>query len=303
MRTRMLLLTWIGCCACQAPSSNEGMSRTAFAEASFVEASLAEARLTEASSQRTPDPAQITAGLDPVVAQLLRAMESAYEQERRVILENIANVNSVGYYRRIVETSIENVVGSDGMIFHIPVVKRVARLFTCGALELTERQLDVAIDGPGFFSVLRLDGSTGYLRNGCLHCSADGQLVSHNGLIVTPEIRVPADVLEISVNRIGTVSGRTASAPDSETTFGQLNIHRFAHPDGLLFEHGSYRATDESGQPMTGTPGTNGLGQLRQGFLERSNVQVHRELMRLQQLERQHASVAKVLAHFGMLAP
>tara|TARA_R110002096_G_scaffold181392_3_gene359043 strand:- start:40 stop:873 length:834 start_codon:yes stop_codon:yes gene_type:complete len=275
----------------------------AFAEASFAEASFAESSFTEASPQRAPAPMQLTAGLDPVVAQLLRAMESAYRQERRVILENIANVNSVGYYRRVVETSIEHIAGADGMTFQLPVVKRVARVFTCGTLEITQRQLDLAIDGDGFFSVLRLDGSIGYLRNGCLHFNADGKLVSNNGLIVTPEISVPADVLEIYVDPSGTVSGRTAGSPDSTTTFGQLNIHRFAHPNGLLFEHGSYRATDVSGQPTTATPGTNGLGQLKQGFLERSNVQMHQELMRLQQLERQHESVAQVLAHFGMVAP
>ena len=147
------------------------------------------------------------------------------------------------------------------------------KVFTTGTLEITERSLDVAIDGQGFFSVILPDGATGYTRDGNFHLNADGKLVTGAGNVLTPEV---------SIDPEGRVSGRTAGSPDTSTQFGQLNIHRFVNPSGMLASGSNVmRPTEASGQPTTGAPGSNGLGLLKQGFIERSNVQIVNELVNL----------------------
>ncbi|HEB52049.1 MAG TPA: flagellar basal-body rod protein FlgG [bacterium] len=214
-----------------------------------------------------------------------------------MIANNIANVNTSGFKKS--QASFEDLfyvtLQSPGLSTSngnsVPIGTQIGsgtrlngttKVFTTGTLEITERSLDIAIDGDGFFSIILPDGSTGYTRDGSFHVNADGKLVTSAGNVLTPEITLPSDVLEISIDPGGRVSGRTAGAPDSSTVFGQLNIHRFINPSGMLAVGANVmRPTDASGQPTTGLPGDNGLGLLKQGFLERSNVQIVNELVNL----------------------
>ncbi len=260
--------------------------------------------IIDASFSREPESTSMQVmAHDPVVAQLLRASLAAYEHQRRVMLENLTNVNTCGYKRRVVCMTTQDVAGSDGQAFQVPVVQGTVAIFTVGTLEATDRNLDLAIDGDGFFAVMRVGGSTGYTRNGSLQIDVRGKIVTGQGLIVLPEITVPNDTLEISIDPEGLVTGRTAGSPDTTTSFGQLTIHRFTNQAGLRIENGIYQPTDASGCPVTATPGTSGLGLLKQGFLERSNVQTTNELVNLQILEQQHDALVRVMRHFGLVAP
>ena len=215
-----------------------------------------------------------------------------------MIANNIANVNTSGFKKS--QASFEDLFyvtlqspglarGTNGDA--VPIGTQIGsgtrlngttKVFTTGTLEITERSLDVAIDGDGFFSVTLPDGQTGYTRDGNFHLNADGKLVTGSGNVLTPEITVPSDTLEISIDPEGRVSGRTAGSPDTSTQFGQLNIHRFVNPSGMLAAGSNVmRTTEASGQPTTGNPGANGLGLLKQGFIERSNVQIVNELVNL----------------------
>jgi flagellar basal-body rod protein FlgG len=130
--------------------------------------------------------------------------------------------------------------------------------------------------------VLLPDGSTGYTRDGGFHVNSAGKIVSGNGNILMPEITLPNDLLEISIDPEGRVSGRTAGSPDTATSFGQITIHRFVNPSGMLAVGANVmRPSEASGQPITGIPGQTGLGLLKQGFVERSNVQIVNELVNL----------------------
>jgi len=241
--------------------------------------------------------------LDPVIAQLLRASFAAYDHQRRVMLENITNVNTAGYKRRVVHMVVQAVTGSDGQPFQVPVVQDTTAIFTTGVLQITERNLDVAIDGDGFFAVTLLDGSTGYTRNGGLQIDRDGKLRTSSGYVLLPEITVPSDLLELSIDPEGRVSGRCAGCPDTATGFGQLTVHRFVNSAGLRLENGIYRCSEASGAPYSGAPGTTGLGLLKQGVLEGSNVQLVKELVDLQILEKQHDTLVRTMQQFGMVAP
>jgi flagellar basal-body rod protein FlgG len=215
-----------------------------------------------------------------------------------MIANNIANVNTAGFKKS--QASFEDLLyvtlqspgaNGGGSASARPIGTEIGsgtrlsgttKVHTAGTLEITDRALDIAIDGDGFFEVILPDGTSGYTRDGSFQVNADGKLVTSAGYVLTPEITVPQDVLEISIDPEGRVGGRTASTPDSQTIFGQMQISKFLNPSGML-SVGSNIAMkqDASGEPVVGPPGQNGLGLLKQGFIERSNVQIVNELVNL----------------------
>jgi flagellar basal-body rod protein FlgG len=215
-----------------------------------------------------------------------------------MIANNIANVNTAGFKKS--QASFEDLLyvtqqapglarGTDNVA--VPTGTQIGsgtrlsgttKVYSPGMLEPTDRQLDVAIDGEGFFGVRLPDGGTGYTRDGAFQINAEGKLVTSQGHILLPEVQVPQDTQGIAIDASGRVMVTTASSPDVATQVGQVTMHRFINPSGLLSVGGNVaRQTEASGAPQTSTPGTTGLGQLRQGFLERSNVQIVNELVNL----------------------
>ncbi len=298
-------------CACHSPPPAEvGPGPAAARAGTVVEAVLpdrAVATTDPAMPARHPDAAGTAPhvlAVDPVVAQLLRSAFATHAVQRRVALENLANVNTTAYKRRTVRLGTQLVQDHGGEPFAVPVVLGIEALFTSGVLEITERALDVAIDGEGFFAVLLADGTTGYTRDGGLCVDRDGKIVTVSGHVLLPQITIPSDTLEISIDPMGRFSGRTAGSPDTTTQFGEIALHRFMNPSGLrAIGANVLRSTDAAGAPVSGQPGTSGLGLLKQGFLERSNVQMADELVDLQVCERQHQSLTAVMRQFGMIAP
>jgi flagellar basal-body rod protein FlgG len=105
---------------------------------------------------------------------------------------------------------------------------------------------------------------------------------SGSGNVLLPEISVPNDALEIAIDPEGRVNVRTAGSPDTSTLLGQITLHRFVNPSGMLAVGANVlRPSEASGAPITNTPGQTGLGLLKQGFVERSNVQIVNELVNL----------------------
>lgn len=240
---------------------------------------------------------------DPVLSQIAQAAAAVHQQRCRVAIENLANVDTCGFKRRIVRVSTQPIVGRDGTPHTLPVLRGTESVFTAGTLQLTERNLDVAIDGDGFFAVALPDGSTGYTRAGSLQVDANGKIVSNDGFVVLPEITIPSDTLEIAIDPEGRFALRTAGSPDTSTLAGQLCLHRFINPAGLRIEGSVWRPTEASGAPITNKPGCTGLGLLKQGFLERSNVEANREAMELQFAERQFQAMQDAMRHLGLVVP
>jgi flagellar basal-body rod protein FlgG len=153
------------------------------------------------------------------------------------------------------------------------------RNFAQGALQQTGNNLDMAIQGQGFFQVQLPDGSTGYSRDGAFQVDANGQLVTSAGYPVQPGITIPANAQNVTVARDGTVN---ASVPGQVAPqgLGQLQLVSFVNPAGLDPRGGNlFGETAASGTPNAGAPGANGLGALQQGFVEGSNVNVIEELV------------------------
>ena len=306
MRTRSLLSVVCLFTACQSTPSVglAPLATNAPATGAFVDASYTRGPATAAPQVVAPDAA---------VAEVLRGALQCFETRRRVAVENLANVGTPAYKRNWVQISMQTVTAADEVALAVPVVVDVTRDFRQGPLQATGRPLDVAIDGEGLFAVIRHDGSTGYRRDGSFGLNADGKIVfangstafscGGNGEVLVPEITVPSDTLEISIDPDGRVSGRTAGSPDTSTVFGTITINRFVNPAGLRCLDGQYLPTERSGSPTRDRPGLSGLGCLRQGYRERSNVDGAQAMMELQELERQHEWLVRVLQQFGLVAP
>ena len=170
-----------------------------------------------------------------------------------------------------------------------------SRSFSQGNLQTTERSLDVAIRGNGFFEIQMPDGTTGYTRDGSFQVSSTGQLVTNNGYIVQPGITIPQAAQSVTIGNDGTVSV-VLPGQALPSTVGQLQLAGFINPAGLEPKgQNIFGETAASGTPNVGTPGQNGLGFVQQGFVETSNVNVVEELVQMIQTQRAYELNSKAI--------
>lgn len=171
----------------------------------------------------------------------------------------------------------------------------VEKIHTQGNLQQTGNNLDVAINGKGFFQVLMPDGTTAYTRDGSFQTDNQGQLVTSSGYAVQPAITIPSDALSVTIAKDGTVSVTQPGSPNA-TQIGSLQLAGFINPAGLQsVGENLYLETAASGTPSANTPGTNGLGVLNQSFVETSNVSVVEELVNMIQAQRAYEINSKAV--------
>lgn len=212
------------------------------------------------------------------------------------IANNLANVNTTGFKRSRAEfndlfyqtlvapgtaasTTERNPTGIQLGMGSRPAAVR--KLHSGGELKNSENPLDLAIEGRGFLKVSRSDGTTAYTRDGSLTPNDEGVLVNSAGLPLDPPITIPADATSVTIARDGTVSVRQPGQ-DTSTDVGQIELATFINPAGLVsIGSNLYLQTEASGDPTVGTPGSDGLGDVLQGFLELSNVSIVTELVDL----------------------
>lgn len=168
--------------------------------------------------------------------------------------------------------------------------------FSEGSMEITEKPLDLAIVGRGFFEILLPDGSAAYTRNGQFQINADGELVTARGMVLQPNITVPDDAQSITVSSDGIVEASVFGQAAAQT-LGNLTVTNFVNPTGLqAIGSNLYLETASSGSPTTGTPGNQGLGRVEQGALENSNVDVVEELVNMITTQRTYEMNSKVIS-------
>jgi flagellar basal-body rod protein FlgG len=153
----------------------------------------------------------------------------------------------------------------------------VQKQFEQGDFKETKNQLDIAIEGKGFFRVISNNEEL-YTRAGNFKLDSDGNVVTPNGERLQPDFAVPSDTVSISIDKSGTITVFDPSG--AGTSLGVIELYNFTNPAGLYsLGHNLYRPTDASGEAIAGTPGTDGMGTLAQGFLEISNVDVVEEMV------------------------
>jgi flagellar basal-body rod protein FlgG len=169
------------------------------------------------------------------------------------------------------------------------------KAFTQGDIQPTQNQLDVALQGEGFIQIRRPDGTVAYTRDGSLKMSGDGSLVTSQGYLVEPAVTFSADTTDITIGRDGTIEAKTVGSTET-TKIGQFELAKFVNPAGLRSIGGDlYVETVASGAPITGTASNEGFGEVMQGYLESSNVDVVEEMVGMITAQRAYEINAKTI--------
>jgi flagellar basal-body rod protein FlgG len=231
---------------------------------------------------------------------MLRALYSAaagmesQQMNLDVISNNLANVNTTGYkesklqFQDLLYQTTRAAGSQQGGGNELPGSLQIGqgsipiateRIFTQGDLSQTGGNLDIAIQGQGFFQVQMPDGSQAYTRDGGFKTNAQGQIVTSDGYPVQGGFEpVPTGTTNITISASGAVTYTTASG----TTSSQIQLANFNNPGGLqAVGQNLYTETEASGTALLGEPTQNGLGELQQGYLELSNVSVVQEMVNL----------------------
>jgi flagellar basal-body rod protein FlgG len=235
----------------------------------------------------------------------------AQQTRMAMVSNNLANVNTMGFKRdrAVFEDLLYQTVEQSGAAtsqdtenptgLNIGTGVRIVgteKNFSQGSDVTTGNPLDVLIEGRGFFQVLMPDGSTAYTRNGSFKMSREGQVVTAQGYQVQPAITIPDGVESITISSDGLVQAKLPGEP-SPATIGTLQITDFLNPAGLQPRgQNLYQETQARGAPQVGTPGLDGLGSLRQGTLEGSNVNVVEELVAMIQTQRAYEMNSKAIS-------
>ena len=234
----------------------------------------------------------------------------AQQMQLDVISNNLANVSTNGFkkshavfedliYQNLRQTGANTTEQSTlptGLQVGLGVrTVATSRNFSQGNLQQTSNNLDMAIQGNGFFQLTLPDGTIGYTRDGAFQIDNQGRLVTSGGLPVAGGITVPANATSLTVGQDGAVSVSVPGSPTPQGV-GTIALASFINPAGLEPKgQNIYTESASSGQPNAGTAGLNGLGTLMQGFVETSNVNVVQELVTMIQTQRAYEMNSKAI--------
>lgn len=236
---------------------------------------------------------------------------AAQQMKVDVVSNNLANMSTTGYnarradfadlhYQQLAQPG--TVSASDGSMLPTGIQiglgvrpTAVSIVLAQGSLAQTGGDLDVAIEGAGYLEVTLPSGGSAYTRDGALKRSADGLIVTADGYAIAPGITIPSDARSLSINADGEVYAYFTDEPEPQL-LGQLNLVGFTNEKGLEATGSNlFIESAASGPPLIGAPGLDGLGTLRQGYLEESSVDSVREVTELIKAQRGYELNAKVI--------
>ncbi|WP_310564393.1 flagellar basal-body rod protein FlgG [Hydrogenophaga sp.] len=234
----------------------------------------------------------------------------AQQTQLDVISNNLANVSTNGFKRAnavfedLMYQNLRQVGANSSEQSELPTglqlglgVRTVAtsRSFTQGSLQQSGNNLDLAINGSGFLQVTMPDGTVGYTRDGSLQLDAQGRMVTSSGYPLTAGITIPAEAQSVTVSADGVVSAKMPGQATPQQV-GNIELANFVNPAGLEPRgQNLFSESLASGNPINGAPGSAGMGNLMQGFVETSNVNVVQELVTMIQTQRAYEMNSKAI--------
>ncbi|MEM9966524.1 MAG: flagellar basal-body rod protein FlgG [Pseudomonadota bacterium] len=237
---------------------------------------------------------------------------SAQQMRVETISNNLSNMSTTGYNARRAEFAdlhyqqmarAGQINAADGTVLPTGVQlglgvrpSAISIHLAQGALSATGGDLDIAIDGRGYLEVTLPTGQVAYTRDGGLKRTGEGLIVTSDGFPVAPEVVIPADARAISINADGEIYVYFQDNAAGQL-IGQFTLSGFANAKGLEALGGNlFAETEASGPAIVSTPGADGLGTLRQGYLEDSSVDAVREITELIEAQRGYEMNAKVIS-------
>ncbi len=236
---------------------------------------------------------------------------AAQQMKVDVVANNLANMSTTGYNARRVDfadlhyqqiAKPGSISAQDGSMLPTGIQlglgvrpAAVTVILQQGSVSQTHGDLDLAIEGRGYLEVTLPNGSSAYTRDGGLKRSADGLIVTSEGYSVAPGITIPADASAVAINADGEVYASFTDQIEPQL-LGQFNLVSFVNEKGLeAIGSNMFLESPASGAPTVSTPGLDGLGTLRQGYLEDSAVDAVREVSELIKAQRGYELNAKVI--------
>ncbi|CDH43779.1 flagellar basal-body rod protein FlgG [Candidatus Contendibacter odensensis] len=235
----------------------------------------------------------------------------AQQTRMSVISHNLANVSTTGFKRDraqfedLLYQNVRQTGGQTSQSTQLPSglmlgtgVRSVAtaKLFTQGNIIQTGNNLDLAINGRGFFQIQKPDGTVAYTRDGSFQLDAQGQIVTSNGYLMQPAVTLPPSVQSVTVGHDGVISAQI-SGQAAPQQIGQIQTVDFVNPAGLQASgENLFMESAASGSPQPGNPDANGLGAVMQGALETSNVNVVEEMVAMIETQRAYEMNSKAIS-------
>lgn len=206
------------------------------------------------------------------------------------ISNNLANYQSTGFKKSRVsfedllystmETPGAEATGGKTQIGMGVRTMSTQRMFSQGQLQETKNPYDMAIDGEGFFKVQLPDGHTAYTRDGQFKLNENKELCLNNGASLG--IKVPEDMTNIEITPKGEIRGTRLNGDGKPERLGQITVTKFLNPTALQAIGGNlYMETPACGSKVEDVPGSNGIGVLSQGYLEKSNINIVEEMINI----------------------
>jgi flagellar basal-body rod protein FlgG len=231
----------------------------------------------------------------------------AQQMGLNLIANNVANVNTPGFKRSTVHfhdlvhreasaAALQDTVDlpAHGRLGAGVSVGSVSKMFSPGDIKRTDRPLDVAIQGEGFFEVMLADGSSAYSRGGSLQVNADNLLATAEGHVLKQRFQIPPDSRGLTISPDGEITATDSKS--REWNLGRVELVTFANPSALQsLGDNVYRAGPESGESLMALPGEAGAGRVLQGQLESSNVKLIDEMVQLMVAQRAYEMNVKVI--------
>jgi flagellar basal-body rod protein FlgG len=224
------------------------------------------------------------------------------------IAHNLANVNTTGFKKSRVNfqdlmyqnlrmpgaaTSTGGQLPAGIQVGMGANVVAVEKIFLQGDYTQTKNNLDLAIEGKGFFKLLN-NGKEVYTRAGAFKMDKDGYICDAHGNRLQPEFAIPQKTATITVEPGGKIVASGSDGKELGST--QIQLYNFTNPAGLMATgHNLLIPSDASGDPLQGNPGTDDFGTIQQGFLEMSNVDVVEEMINMIATQRAYEIDSKVI--------